>query len=488
MRYRKISTHIWNDQKVRKLSDNAKLVWLFILTHPAMTSLGAMRASSAGLAVEIGWGLRRFSAALGEIKREDMIRIDRKSCLIVVPKFVKHNPPENPNVYTHMLAAVELLPECDLLTEHLAAVKELLKGLRKGFSKPSRKGMANPEPEQEQEQERESVKSAEPDVDPLAPAQEDPLAEYPALVAFYAELLDLVQTAHPRVKLPKAGSKAEHAARDTLSRLVRLDGFTEAEVVDALRWVFTSDHADAVFWRGNLASIASLRRTCKSGLRKFASIHERWQAAKDSDAAAGNDVFQPPKFETTLEMTAAFEGYRAVGDTYVDGDGAIVLTRVPGEGWVRSDGVTAWTEDGRPLDVRAPVDQKPSPSPPPPEKPSEKNPLTEHPLLGAFYPRLNKMLKDAHAKARIPAEGSADEEKAMRELAALVDKDGHSQELIVEVLTWVLTEETPRANGFLWRSRFWTVPSLRGKTAGATKFARMAKDYISLAVEAPADA
>ena len=42
MKYRKISPCIWNDAKVRELSDKGKLAPLFLLTHPHMTPLGAI--------------------------------------------------------------------------------------------------------------------------------------------------------------------------------------------------------------------------------------------------------------------------------------------------------------------------------------------------------------------------------------------------------------------------------------------------------------
>ena len=51
MKYRKISPCIWNDAKVRELSDKGKLALLFLLTHPHMTPLGAIRANAPGLDV-----------------------------------------------------------------------------------------------------------------------------------------------------------------------------------------------------------------------------------------------------------------------------------------------------------------------------------------------------------------------------------------------------------------------------------------------------
>ena len=61
-RYRKISPCIWNDAKVRGLSDKGKLTLFLLLTHPNMTSLGALRANLPGLPASLA-GRRRFLPA-----------------------------------------------------------------------------------------------------------------------------------------------------------------------------------------------------------------------------------------------------------------------------------------------------------------------------------------------------------------------------------------------------------------------------------------
>jgi hypothetical protein len=63
VKYRKIDPRIWNDAKFRELSDKGKLVFLFVLTHPCMTALGAMRGTMAGLAAELGWPAEAFQEA-----------------------------------------------------------------------------------------------------------------------------------------------------------------------------------------------------------------------------------------------------------------------------------------------------------------------------------------------------------------------------------------------------------------------------------------
>lgn len=196
-RYRKIDVRIWNDSGFGSLSDDAKLAFLFCLTHPHLTSLGAMRATIAGLAAELGWETGRFSAAFDELvgvnaDERTLVEYDAECAFVGLPNFLKYNAPENPNVVKSWGSLLDLLPECESKSNLLRRVDACLaemgdgfvvawegvsqrvygtlsKGLPKGFAKPSRKGsrkskansrkgMANPEPEPKPEQEPEPEK------------------------------------------------------------------------------------------------------------------------------------------------------------------------------------------------------------------------------------------------------------------------------------------------------------------------------------------
>jgi hypothetical protein len=158
-RYRKISVKIWGDQTFQSMPDNGKLAWLFLLTHPQMTSIGAMRGTIPGLAAELGWPEPVFRKALTIPLSKGMVKLDERMALVVVPKFIHHNPPENPNVVKSWDSILDTLPECQLLFEHLEYLKEFVKEYSKGLPKPLpipfRKGMPIPEPEPEPEQEQE---------------------------------------------------------------------------------------------------------------------------------------------------------------------------------------------------------------------------------------------------------------------------------------------------------------------------------------------
>lgn len=173
-RYRKIDVRIWNDEHFAALSDDGRLAFLFLLTHPNLTSLGAMRATKGGLAEELRWSLAKFTRALGGILARHMAEHDAASAFMWLPNFLKYNPAENGNVVKGWLKALDLLPECALREQMLQAARHhcerskvpgVSAAFREAFGGPSPKpfggpsgkpsGNCMPNQEQEQEQERE---------------------------------------------------------------------------------------------------------------------------------------------------------------------------------------------------------------------------------------------------------------------------------------------------------------------------------------------
>lgn len=173
-RYRKIDVRIWNDSKFSSLSDTAQLAFLFALTHPTMTPLGALRGSPESLAFDkYGFGedskaLREaFVKAFIELVEKGLLKVDPRGLLFAV-NFLKYNTPESPNVIKSWRGSIDYLPECELLKEVMksaqARVSTMSEGYKKAFAeaftedfqsdiaKPMPKTMPNQEQEQEQEQ------------------------------------------------------------------------------------------------------------------------------------------------------------------------------------------------------------------------------------------------------------------------------------------------------------------------------------------------
>lgn len=162
-KYRKVETRIWNDEKFNSLSAYGKLSFLFVLTHPHMTPLGAMRGTIEGLCAELE---SVPIEAVQEVFNKPFIKYSPKDCFIWLPKFLKYNKPESPNVVRSWIGSWEDLPECQLKTELLLYLKDYVKGLGKDspeefkrafaetFAETFVKNIAKNMPNQEQEQEQ----------------------------------------------------------------------------------------------------------------------------------------------------------------------------------------------------------------------------------------------------------------------------------------------------------------------------------------------
>jgi hypothetical protein len=144
-RYRKIDPRIHNDAKYKALSERGKLLFLTILTHPHMTALGAMRATEAGLCEEMALGasgkdagcradcaagcasdspavreagvFESYRQAFRNLTEIGLVKFDPANACLVIPNFLKYNPPESPSVVMAWNKSGDLIPECQLRDE-----------------------------------------------------------------------------------------------------------------------------------------------------------------------------------------------------------------------------------------------------------------------------------------------------------------------------------------------------------------------------------
>lgn len=137
----------------------------------------------------------------------------------------------------------------------------------------------SPRPEEEEEEEEEKTPNppaaiATAEHTPLkAEPKPDPLLSYPRLTGSYTRIREKLVEIHPKAKLPALRTAKEWADRNTLAQLVRIDGYTEAEVLETLKWIFTGESRDAEFWRSQFRSVSWLRKT-SDGATRFTKAHD----------------------------------------------------------------------------------------------------------------------------------------------------------------------------------------------------------------------
>ena len=169
-RFRKIDPKIWNDAKFTALSNDAKLLFIYLLTSPMMTVLGAVPMRSPAVAAELGFDSKRYAIRYKELYDMGIVEYDDRG-LFWVKNFLKYNAPDNPKVVISWSGAVDLLPECGLLTKVIENAKNHCFQRGSGFSEAfensignrMRYGMANgiengityPMPYKEKEREKE---------------------------------------------------------------------------------------------------------------------------------------------------------------------------------------------------------------------------------------------------------------------------------------------------------------------------------------------
>lgn len=165
MRYRKVHTRMWGDERFRSLSappPNGQTLWVFLLTGPHTVNVpGLFSGGEAALAEALGWPLKGFREAFREISGKGMAKADWAARVVWIPRTIVHNPPESPNVVRSWRTAFDEIPECPLKLEAFRVLKGFVEGMGEGFAKafreafpqPSAKAMANQEQEQKQEKE-----------------------------------------------------------------------------------------------------------------------------------------------------------------------------------------------------------------------------------------------------------------------------------------------------------------------------------------------
>lgn len=145
-RYRKIDPRMWRaDAKVRSFSNEAKLLWCYLLTGPETTSLpGVVPVPRSSLQEYFGWSDDRFGEVFGELFRSGVADADWEAGLVFLPNALRHNAPANDNVIKGWRLPWDEAPECPLKERALKWFGERLgERFTEWFGEPFGKGNAD---------------------------------------------------------------------------------------------------------------------------------------------------------------------------------------------------------------------------------------------------------------------------------------------------------------------------------------------------------
>jgi len=120
--------NIHADEKYHDLDDLGKLVFLTILTHPCLTSIGTITRSIEEFILGLGPDCEpeRFQAKVASFNKLvelGMVEYDSAG-LIALPNYLEYNPPSSPMTEKELQKLFNALPDCELKNHVIARYNE----------------------------------------------------------------------------------------------------------------------------------------------------------------------------------------------------------------------------------------------------------------------------------------------------------------------------------------------------------------------------
>lgn len=178
--YGRVHTAFWTSADIQALSDDGRMLALYLLTSPHSTIAGVFRLPDAYVSDDLGWAFERVSNGLQELTGRGFVTLCRASKWVFLRKFLVWNPPEGPNQWKAVRKIAESIPSsCVFRAEFIEICALLADG--KPLPEPSPSGTpSNPlriqdqDQDQDQEQEQEQERDARERAAPAAPLGRGP--------------------------------------------------------------------------------------------------------------------------------------------------------------------------------------------------------------------------------------------------------------------------------------------------------------------------
>lgn len=142
MRYQKIESKIWNDEKFILLSPSEQRLFFYVLTSPHNNILGLYVLKSGYAAEDLKSLPKDFTKDLRKLCESGIIDYDENLQVVWVKNFLKHNPITNPNQKKALVRELGALPKSYLLRAFVEKNESLIKGLPEGLKKELAEGLS----------------------------------------------------------------------------------------------------------------------------------------------------------------------------------------------------------------------------------------------------------------------------------------------------------------------------------------------------------
>lgn len=112
-RYATVETFIWHDEKFRALPEDARTVFLYLLTCPHGNMCGIFYLPDLYAASDLQWDAERYRKAIDTLC--DTLLVAKDKDIIWIKNYLKHNPIKGPKQITGAANRLMTLPDTKLI-------------------------------------------------------------------------------------------------------------------------------------------------------------------------------------------------------------------------------------------------------------------------------------------------------------------------------------------------------------------------------------
>ena len=116
MRYQKIYTQIWQDEKFTKLDIDSQILFLYLLTSPHSNAIGFYSLPIGYIHADLYWSINKVKKKLTQLIQKNFILYDEKNSIILIKNYFKFNPIDNQNLFICAIKILNSLPKNSLIS------------------------------------------------------------------------------------------------------------------------------------------------------------------------------------------------------------------------------------------------------------------------------------------------------------------------------------------------------------------------------------
>jgi len=144
MRYGKIQSQIWFDEKFIKLTPLQQRLFMYLLTCPHGNLLGLFVLKKGYITEDLKYS-KDLRKDLDKVIEKGLIEYDFDTQIVWLKNYLKHNPITNPNQEKAAIKIISELPKSAIVTQFVSTCEFLSEGLREGL----KERLSKPESESE---------------------------------------------------------------------------------------------------------------------------------------------------------------------------------------------------------------------------------------------------------------------------------------------------------------------------------------------------